>query len=138
MKVEQDHFKEQSGATHPLLAESATQFQATAFKELLPAGGPVRTIIMGEETPEKYSRADRVQEFMNYQIMSKMEDYTPEYDQMLFYLPLAGSTFKKVYYDELMERAVSKFIPAEDLVVNYMATDLDSCEENMSSHKHEL
>ena len=121
-------FQGASGATHPLLAESATQFQATAFKELLPAGGPVRTIIMGEETPEKYSRSERVQEFMNYQIMSKMEDYTPEYDQMLFYLPLAGSTFKKVYYDELMDRAVSKFIPAEDLVVNYMATDLDSCE----------
>jgi hypothetical protein len=121
-------FSGASGVTHPLLAESATQFQATAFKELLPAGGPVRTAIMGEETPEKYSQSQRVQEFMNYQLMNKMEDYTPEYDQMLFYLPLAGSTFKKVYYDELMDRAVSKFIPAEDLVVNYMASDLDSCE----------
>ena len=121
-------FRGASAATHPLLAESATQFQATAFKELLPAGGPVRTIIMGNETPEKYARASRVQEFMNFQLMNKMEDYTPEYDQMLFYLPLAGSTFKKVYYDELMERPVSKFIPAEDLVVNYMATDLDGCE----------
>ena len=121
-------FRGASAATHPLLAESATQFQATAFKELLPAGGPVRTVVMGEETPEKYARAGRVQEFMNFQLMNKMEDYTPEYDQMLFYLPLAGSTFKKVYYDELMERPVSKFIPAEDLVVNYMATDLDGCE----------
>jgi hypothetical protein len=83
---------------------------------------------MGEENPEKYAKAGRVQEFMNFQLMNKMEDYTPEYDQMLFYLPLAGSTFKKVYYDELMERPVSKFIPAEDLVVNYMATDLDGCE----------
>ena len=121
-------FRGASAATHPLLVESATQFQATAFKELLPAGGPVRTIVMGEETPDKYARAGRVQEFMNFQIMNKMEDFTPEYDQMLFYLPLAGSTFKKVYYDELMERPVSKFIPAEDLVVNYMATDLDGCE----------
>jgi len=121
-------FRGASGATHPLLAESATQFQATAFKELLPPGGPVRTIIMGDETPEKYARAKRVQEFMNFQLMNKMEDFTPEYDQMLFYLPLAGSTFKKVYYDELMERPVSKFIPPEDLVVNYMATDLDNCE----------
>jgi len=117
-----------SGVTHPLLAESATQFQASAFKELLPANGPVRTAVMGEETPEKYSQSQRVQEFMNYQLMNKMEDYTPEFDQMLFYLPLAGSTFKKVYYDELMDRAVSKFVPAEDLVVNYMASDLDSCE----------
>ena len=121
-------FRGASGATHPLLAESATQFQATAFKELLPAGGPVRTVIMGEETPDKYARAGRVQEFMNFQLMNTMEDYTPEYDQMLFYLPLAGSTFKKVYYDELMDRPVSKFVPAEDLVVNYMATDLDGCE----------
>jgi hypothetical protein len=121
-------FRGASGATHPLLAESATQFQATAFKELLPSGGPVRTIIMGNETPEKYARAGRVQEFMNFQLMNKMEDYTTEYDQMLFYLPLAGSTFKKVYYDELLERPVSKFVPPEDLVVNYMATDLTSCE----------
>jgi hypothetical protein len=121
-------FRGASSATHPLLAESATQFQATAFKELLPAGGPVRTVIMGDETPEKYAKAGRVQEFMNFQIMNKMEDFTPEYDQMLFYLPLAGSTFKKVYYDELMERPVSKFIPAEDLVVNYLSTDLDNCE----------
>jgi len=121
-------FSGASGVTHPLLAESATQFQATAFKELLPANGPVRTAVMGEETPDKYAQSQRVQEFMNYQLMNKMEDYTPEFDQMLFYLPLAGSTFKKVYFDELMDRAVSKFIPAEDLVVNYMASDLDSCE----------
>jgi hypothetical protein len=121
-------FQGASGVTHPLLAESATQFQATAYKELLPSSGPVRTVVMGEETPEKYSQAQRVQEFMNYQITNTMEDYTSEFDQMLFYLPLAGSTFKKVYYDELMDRAVSKFVPAEDLVVNYMASDLDSCE----------
>ena len=117
-----------SGVTHPLLAESATQFQASAFKELLPANGPVRTAVMGEETPEKYSQSQRVQEFMNYQLMNIMEDYTTDFDQMLFYLPLAGSTFKKVYFDELMDRAVSKFIPAEDLVVNYMTSDLNSCE----------
>ena len=121
-------FQGASGVTHPLLAESATQFQATAYKELLPSSGPVRTVVMGQETPEKYSQAQRVEEFMNYQITNTMEDYTPEFDQMLFYLPLAGSTFKKVYYDELMDRAVSRFVPAEDLVVNYMASDLDSCE----------
>jgi len=120
-------FRGASGVTHPLLAEAATQFQAQAFNELLPASGPVRTAILGEETREKQAQSQRVRQFMNYYITNVMEDYTPDMDQMLFYLPLAGSTFKKVYYDETMGRAVSKFIPAENLVVPYDTSDLDSC-----------
>jgi len=117
-----------SGVTHPLLAESATQFQAQAFKELLPADGPVRTEIVGAIDEVKEQQALRVKDFMNYQISDVMEEYTPDFDQMLFYLPLAGSTFKKVYYDSLLQRAVSKFIPAEDLVVPYNASDLHDAE----------
>ena len=117
-----------SSVTHPLLAEAVTQFQSQAYKELLPSDGPVRTQVVGNSTEEREQQAERVKEFMNYMIMDQMEEYTPEFDQMLFYLPLAGSTFKKVYYDELMDRAVSKFIPAEDLVVPYYATDLKDCE----------
>ena len=105
-------FRGSSGVTHPLLAEAATQFQAQAFNELLPASGPVRTVVMGEETRAKSSQAQRVRQFMNFYITSVMEDYTPDMDQMLFYLPLAGSTFKKTYYDEALGRAVSKFVPA--------------------------
>ena len=120
-------FRGASGVTHPLLAEAATQFQAQAFNELLPASGPVRTTILGEETREKQAQSQRVRQFMNYYITSVMEEYTPELDQMLFYLPLAGSTFKKVYYDETMGRAVSKFIPAEHLVVPYETSDLETC-----------
>src|SRR5210317_828982 len=120
-------FRGASGVTHPLLAEAATQFQAQAFNELLPASGPVRTTVMGDKTKEKEGQARRVRQFMNYYITSVMEDYTPDMDQMLFYLPLAGSTFKKVYYDETLGRAVSKFIPAENLVVPYETADLDTC-----------
>ena len=120
-------FRGASGVTHPLLAEAATQFQAQAFNELLPASGPVRTTIMGSETREKQSQSQRVRQFMNYYVTSVMEDYTPDMDQMLFYLPLAGSTFKKIYYDETLGRAVSKFIPAEHLVVPYETSDLDTC-----------
>ena len=121
-------FRGATGVTHPLLAEAATQFQAQAFNELLPPSGPVRTQIVGEKTRDSEAQAFRVKEFMNYYITNVMEEYTPEFDQMLFYLPLAGSTFKKVYYDEAMDRAVSKFVPAEDIVVPYGASDLDSCE----------
>jgi hypothetical protein len=120
-------FRGSSGVTHPLLAEAATQFQAQAFNELLPAGGPVRTQVMGEETHAKVDQAKRVRQFMNYYITCVMEDYTPDMDQMLFYLPLAGSTFKKTYYDEVMDRAVSKFVPAQNLVVPYDTSDLDTC-----------
>jgi len=117
-----------SGATHPVLAEAVTQFQALAYKELLPATGPVRTQIIGVQTPEKTQQANRVKDFMNYQLMDQMKEYEPEFDQMLFYLPLAGSSFKKVYYDDLLERAVSKFVPADDLIVPYTATSLDDAE----------
>jgi len=120
-------FRGASGVTHPLLAEAATQFQAQAFNELLPATGPVKTLSLGKETRAKKDQATRVQQFMNYYITNVMEDYTPDMDQMLFYLPLAGSTFKKVYYDETLGRAVSKFIPAENLVVPYETSDLDTC-----------
>jgi hypothetical protein len=120
-------FRGASGVTHPLLAEAATQFQAQAFNELLPASGPVRTAVLGAETREKEQQAIRVKQFMNYYITNVMEEYTPELDQMLFFLPLAGSTFKKVYYDETRGRAVSKFIPAEHLVVPYETSDLDTC-----------
>jgi hypothetical protein len=120
-------FRGSSGVTHPLLAEAATQFQAQAFNELLPASGPVRTTVMGDKTKEKEGQARRVRQFMNYYITNVMEDYTPDMDQMLFYLPLAGSTFKKVYFDEGLNRAVSKFVPAENLVVPYETSDLDTC-----------
>jgi hypothetical protein len=121
-------FRNASGVTHPVLAESVTQFQSQAYKELLPADGPVRTQIVGKIDSQKEQQAERVRDFMNYQIMTIMKEYEPEFDQMLFYLPLAGSTFKKVYYDEILGRAVSKFIPAEDLVVPYSATSLDDAD----------
>ena len=121
-------FRGATGVTHPLLAEAVTQFQAQAFGELLPSGGPVRTEIIGKVTPEVEDQAERVRHFMNYQITCVMKEYTPEFDQMLFYLPLSGSTFKKVYYDEFLERAVSKFVPAEQLIVPYTATDLETAE----------
>ena len=121
-------FQGASGATHPVLAEAVTQFQALAYKELLPADGPVRTQTIGISTPEKTQQAERVKDFMNYEIMEKMKEYEPEFDQMLFNLPLAGSAFKKVYYDEMEQRAVSKFVPADDLIVPYTATSLDDAE----------
>src|SRR6056300_428895 len=117
-------FKGASNVTHPLLSEAVTQFQAQAYKELLPSDGPVKTKIVGLQNEQTEAQAQRVKDFMNFQIMEKMEEYTPEFDQLLFYLPLAGSAFKKIYYDSVLERAVSKFIPAEDLVVPYYATDL--------------
>ena len=121
-------FKGASGVTHPLLSEAVTQFQAQAYKELLPPDGPVKTHVVGLKTPQNEQQATRVKEYMNYMLMEKMEEYTTDVDQMLFYLPLSGSTFKKVYYDELLERPVSKFIPATDLVVPYYASDLKDCE----------
>ncbi len=120
-------FRGASGVTHPLLAEAATQFQAQAFNELLPSSGPVRTVVLGKETRDKAEQAARVKQFMNYYITNVMEEYTPDMDQMLFYLPLAGSTFKKVYYDEALGRIVSKFVPAENLVVPYDTSDLETC-----------
>jgi hypothetical protein len=121
-------FRGASGVTHPVLAEAVTQFQAQAYKELLPAEGPVRVQILGDINPQKQDQANRVKDFMNYQIMDQMKEYEPEFDQMLFYLPLSGSAFKKVYYDDLLGRAVSKFIPSEDIVVPYSANSLDDAE----------
>jgi len=121
-------FRGASSVTHPVLAEAVTQFQAQAYKELLPAEGPVRTQILGNVDVPKEEQSKRVKDFMNYQIMDQMKEYEPEFDQMLFYLPLSGSTFKKVYYDDLLGRAVSKFVPAEDLVVPYSATSLEDAE----------
>jgi len=121
-------FSGASGATHPVLAEAVTQFQALAYKELLPADGPIRTQVMGIPSEQKTQQAERVKDFMNYELMEKMKEYEPEFDQMLFNLPLAGSAFKKIYYDDLLGRAVSKFVPAEDLIVPYTATSLDDAE----------
>jgi len=117
-------FKGASNVTHPLLAESVTQFQAQAYKELVPSEGPVRTQVVGLQTPPIEEQSDRVKDYMNYMLMEEMEEYTTDMDSMLFHLPLAGSSFKKIYYDEILRRPVSKFIPAEDLVVPYYASDL--------------
>ena len=117
-------FEGASGVTHPLIAESVTQFQAQAYKELLPSGGPVKTQVLGLQDAAREEQASRVKNFMNYQIMEVMEEFDPDMDQLLFYLPLSGSTFKKVYFDQAKQRAVSKFIPAQDLVVPYAASDL--------------
>ena len=119
-------FQGASGVTHPLLAESVTQFQAQAYKELLPPGGPVKCNVVGDETPAVEDQAKRVREFMNFQITSVMEEYDSDMDQMLFFLALAGSSFKKIYYDANLGRAVAKFIPVEDLVVPYHSTDLET------------
>jgi hypothetical protein len=121
-------FQGASGATHPVLAEAVTQFQAQAYKELLPADGPVRTQIVGVVSPPVEQQATRVKDYMNYLIMDQMKEYEEEFDSMLFHLPLAGSTFKKVYYDVPLARVVSKFVPADELVVPYTATSLDDAE----------
>jgi|TARA_B100001093_G_scaffold165538_2_gene158032 hypothetical protein len=121
-------FRGAASVSHPLLAEAVTQFQAGAYKELLPAGGPVKTSIIGEVNDEVEQQAERVKEFMNYQLVYKMKEYDAETDQMLFHLPLAGSAFKKIYYDGNMGRPCAKFIPSEDLVVNYGASELEDAE----------
>ena len=117
-----------SGVTHPVLSEAITQFQAQAYKEMLPPGGPVKTQILGEQNRMVEEQAQRVKDFMNYQITEVMEEFDQDTDQMLFYLPITGSTFKKVYFDPTKQRAVSKFVPAEDLVVPYHASDLRTAE----------
>ena len=121
-------FQGASGATHPVLAEAVTQFQAQAYKELLPADGPVRTQVVGIKNPQTEQQATRVKDFMNYLIMDQMQEYEAEFDSMLFHLPLAGSTFKKVYYDVPLGRAVSKFVPADELIVPYTATSIEDAE----------
>ena len=121
-------FQGASGATHPVLAEAVTQFQAQAYKELLPSDGPVRTQIIGVKSPQTEQQAQRVKDYMNYLIMDQMKEYEEEFDSMLFHLPLAGSTFKKVYYDVPLGRVVSKFVPADELIVPYTATSIEDAE----------
>jgi hypothetical protein len=121
-------FNGSTGVVHPLLNEAVTQFQAQAYKEMLPAGGPARTLVVGQVTPEKEQQAERVKSYMNYQITVEMEEYDPEYDQMLFYLGYGGSAFKKVYYDGELRRAVSPYVLPKDLIVPYSARDLGTAE----------
>jgi hypothetical protein len=123
-----DPFPGASGVHHPLLAEAATQFQARAISELFPSTGPVKTQIIGKTTDKKISQAQRVQDFMNYQLTNQISDYFNELDQMLFYLALAGSAFKKIYYDDMLDRICSKFVPAEDFVISYQNSDLETAE----------
>ena len=130
MKFDQERsepFAGASGVIHPLLGEAVTNFQAQAYKELLPSGGPVKTQVVGKYDSVVEEQAQRVADFMNYQIVHVMDEFDEELDQMLFYLPLAGSAFKKIYYDENLGRAVSKFIAPEDLIVPYFSTDLETC-----------
>lgn len=121
-------FNGSSGVTHPILNEAVTQFQAQSYKELLPASGPVRTRIIGKVTPDREQQADRVKTYMNYQITEVMEEYDPEFDQMLFYVGYGGSAFKKVYYDGDLGRASSPYILPKDLIVPYGARDLMTAE----------
>ena len=119
-------FEGASGVIHPLLAESVTQFQAQAYKEMLPSGGPVKTQTVGMGTPQTDLQAARVQEYMNYMLTQEMREYDPETDQLLFYLPLSGSAFRKVHFDQTLSRPVSRFIPSEKLIVPYGTTSLDN------------
>ena len=133
-------FQGSTGVIHPILAEATTQFQAQAYKELLPAKGPVKTEIVGARFAEVEQQAERVQNFMNYYIMNVMQEYDSELDMLLFYLPLAGSAFKKVYFDVTQQKAISKFIEPQDLIVPYESTDLFSAERvthvlNMSKNE---
>ena len=111
-------------AVHPLLIESAVKFQSKATQELFPSGGPVKANILGTATPEKEMQANRVQNFMNYQLTEQMPEYFDEFERMLFHLPLIGSAFKKIYYSSTFKRPVSEFIPIDQFYVSYYATDL--------------
>jgi len=124
----QDPFPGASGVHHPLMSEAATQFQARAISEMFPAGGPVKTQIIGKQTDQKIEQAQRVQDFMNYQVTNQITDYFNELDQMLFYLALAGSAFKKIYFDNSLDRICSKFVPADQFVISYENTDLETAE----------
>jgi len=116
------------GVYHPLLSEAVVKFQAETMMETFPAAGPVKTQIIGKETPEKKDAADRVQQDMNYQITDVMKEYRPEHERMLWGLGLAGNAFKKVYFDPSLQRQVSMYVPAEDVVVPYGASSLESAE----------
>ena len=121
-------FRGASSVNHPMLAQAVTQFQAMSYVELLPSDGPVRTQVVGANSTQLQQAAERVKDYMNYEITHVMEEYNPEMDQLLFQLPLSGSAFKKIYFDEILNRATSKFVPAEDVIVPYGASDLDTCE----------
>ncbi len=129
MKVEdrQQPWAGASGVFHPILTEAVVRFQAQAMGEIFPASGPVRTKIVGKSDTEKKDQAFRVENEMNYLLTEEMSEYRDEMEQMLFKLPIAGSAFKKVYYDPLMERPCSMFVPSEDFVVSYGASDLKTC-----------
>lgn len=114
------------GVYHPLLSEALVKFQAETMMSTFPAAGPVKTQIIGKETPEKKEAAERVQDDMNYQLMDVMKEYRPEHERMLWGLGLSGNAFKKVYFDPHLDRQVSMYVPAEDIVVPYGASNLDS------------
>jgi len=123
-----DPFPGASGVHHPLMSEAATQFQARAVAEMFPSGGPVKTQIMGRTSDKKVEQAQRVQDFMNYQVTNQITDYFNELDQMLFFLALSGSAFKKIYFDNTLDRICSKFVPAENFVISYENTDLETAD----------
>ena len=129
MKVEdrQQPWAGASGVFHPILTEAVVRFQAQAMGEIFPPAGPVRTKIVGKNDTEKKDQAFRVESEMNYLLTEEMSEYRDEMEQMLFKLPIAGSAFKKVYYDPLMERPCAMFVPSEDFVVSYGASDLKTC-----------
>tara|TARA_R110000803_G_scaffold79057_1_gene144439 strand:+ start:5516 stop:7972 length:2457 start_codon:yes stop_codon:yes gene_type:complete len=129
MKIEErdEPFAGASGVNHPLLAEAVVQFQAQAYKELLPAGGPVLTKVLGDETPDRLAQAARVQDYLNYQIVAVMDEYDSDMDQLLLYLPLGGSAFKKTYFDPIKNRSCSSFVTAEHVTVPNNAKNLTSC-----------
>jgi len=124
----QDPFPGASGVHHPLMSEAATQFQARAISEMFPAGGPVKTQIIGKQSDKKLEQAQRVQDFMNYQVTNQITDYFNELDQLLYYLALAGSAFKKIYFDNSLDRICSKFVPADQFVISMENTDLETAE----------
>ena len=116
-----------SGVFHPMITEAVVRFQSETITEMFPAQGPVRTKIIGKETPEKKEAAVRVEEDMNYELTEVMREFRPEHERMLWSLPATGSAFKKVYYDPNLGRQVSMFVPAEDIILPYGTTDLDTC-----------
>ena len=121
-------FEGSTGVTHPILNEAVTQFQAQAYKEMLPSNGPARSQVIGQSSPQKEEQANRVKDFINYYITVEMEEYDPDYDQMLYYLGYGGSTFKKVYRDGDLGRAVAPYVLPNDLIVPYGARDLATAE----------
>ena len=116
------------GVFHPMLSEAVIRFQSQAISEIFPASGPVKTKIVGKVTSEKEKQAGRVEDYMNYLLTHEMSEYRTETEKLLFSLPLAGSAFRKVYYDPNLDRPSGIFVPSEDVVVNYGASDLETCE----------